>query len=1364
MADERPDGQAIGEAQLFRLLAENVKDYAIFVIDPARRVQTWTPGAQRLLGYRREEVVGQLADIFFTAEDRREDVPQQEMEQARATGRGEDDRWHVRKDGSRFWSSGVMTPLWDAQGELRGFAKIMRDRTEWKEAQILRRESEYRNAAVLETSLDGIITIDQEDRIVEFSPAAERLFGYRRSDVLGAKMGELIVPLRLREQHYRGMTHLLATGEGPVLGKRLRLPALRADGSEFSAEVAIVQVPRAETYHFTSFIRDITDRETQERRRAAQMGVTKALAEAASVAQAAPRILQAICENLDWDVGGFWLVDPQAEVLRCVQFWRRPEVDAKEFEQASLQGKFLAGQGLPGRVWSNREPFWISDVRTDANFPRLALAAQVGLHGALAVPLLLGSEVLGVIEFFSHSIRQPDQDLLGMLATIGGHIGQFVQRKHTEEALRSSEERFRGLMEQAPFSVQVFSADGRTVRVNRAFEQLWGVSADQIGDYNILQDRQLEGKGVMEPIRRAFAGEAASVPAIHYDPNETIPALTEHDDPQRWVAAVAYPLKDQAGEVREVILVHDDITARKQAEDALRDSEERFRGIVNHSVAGVAEVDLTGRFLFANKRYCEIVGRPLEQLLGLTMQAISHPEDLPANLPLFQKIACDGQPYVIEKRYLRPDGAEVWVNNSVSGLTGPDGRVKSVAAVCVDITARRQAEEARREGEDRLRLALEAGQMGTWSWDIRTDKVSWSPQLEAIHGLAPGTFAGTWQASHQDVHPEDRKRVSASLRAALGSDHEHHVEYRVYWPDGSMHWIETRGRTFRDDAGQPKQMIGVSVEVTDCKRKEEDLRFLAEASQSLATLIDHESTLQRIAGLAVPHFADWCSIYLPDQAGTLRQLAMAHVDPSKVQLAEQMRKSWPEDHAILGGVEQVFRTGQSALIQDAGDAASQQAFAGDAYFEMLRSLGLKSYMCVPMAARDHTVGVITFVAAESARHYTPADLRLAEDLARRAAIASENARLYAKLRGEGQKKDEFLAMLAHELRNPLAPIRSGLDLLTLMGVDAAILDTMQQQIEHLVRLVDDLLDVSRIMRGKIELRREATELSTIVSRAVQTASSLLESHGHQLTLDVPSEPIWLHADSVRMTQVIGNLLNNAAKYTERGGHVHLAAQRQQDHVVIRIKDNGIGISAALLPHVFDLFTQDQRTIDRSQGGLGIGLTVVKNLVEMHGGSVSVHSEGPRRGSEFRVTLQTLAHRHEVLQPKQTALPTAALRILVVDDNVSAAEMLSMLLAKLGDHEIITAYDGLAAIEAAKEQRPDLILLDIGLPKLDGFEVARRLRAFREFDRTHVVALTGYGTQEDRRKSVAAGFNDHLVKPPAIDALQRLLAGAEAARR
>jgi CheY-like chemotaxis protein len=320
-------------------------------------------------------------------------------------------------------------------------------------------------------------------------------------------------------------------------------------------------------------------------------------------------------------------------------------------------------------------------------------------------------------------------------------------------------------------------------------------------------------------------------------------------------------------------------------------------------------------------------------------------------------------------------------------------------------------------------------------------------------------------------------------------------------------------------------------------------------------------------------------------------------------------------------------------------------------------------------------------------------------------------------------------------------------------------EVLERQIEQMARLVDDLLDVARISTGKIRLKKEAVELHDVLERAVEISRPLLEARRHELTESLPGEPVWLHADPTRLAQVISNLLTNAAKYTEEGGHIWLTAQKEGGTIAIRVRDNGIGIAAQMLPHVFDLFTQADHSLERSQGGLGLGLTLVRKLVEVHGGRVRASSAGLGKGSEFEVRLPILDELPKPSAPCrcEEPLPTIGQRILVVDDNQDAAETLAILLRTQG-HEIHLAYDGVAALELARRLQPDVVLLDIGLPKMDGYEVARRLRQRPGLKQPLVIALTGYGQEEDRRRSREAGCDYHLIKPVDPDRLRKLISG------
>jgi CheY-like chemotaxis protein/nitrogen-specific signal transduction histidine kinase len=380
---------------------------------------------------------------------------------------------------------------------------------------------------------------------------------------------------------------------------------------------------------------------------------------------------------------------------------------------------------------------------------------------------------------------------------------------------------------------------------------------------------------------------------------------------------------------------------------------------------------------------------------------------------------------------------------------------------------------------------------------------------------------------------------------------------------------------------------------------------------------------------------------------------------------------------------------------------------------------------------------------------------------------TERKRSEAALREADRRKDEFLATLAHELRNPLAPMSNALQALRLAGAEPVLgqraYGMLERQLAHLVRLVDDLLDVSRITTGKIELRRERVEVKAIVDSALETSRPLIEQGGHRLSVTLPDTPLVLNADPTRMAQVLANLLNNAAKYTDRGGHLALSALRHGDEVIITVEDDGIGIAPEVLPRLFEIFSQADPAVERSQGGLGIGLSLVRGLVSLHGGSVAVHSDGLGRGSRFTVRLplapDLAADEWQAPQPDRAAPEVC--RVLVVDDNRDSADSMTLLLSLKG-HTVRTAYDGTQAIEEARAFHPDVVLLDIGLPGLDGYEVARRLRGVADIGNPRLVAATGWGHTEDKRRASEAGFDFHLTKPVNMDELERFLAGLKRA--
>jgi len=535
--------------------------------------------------------------------------------------------------------------------------------------------------------------------------------------------------------------------------------------------------------------------------------------------------------------------------------------------------------------------------------------------------------------------------------------------------------------------------------------------------------------------------------------------------------------------------------------------------------------------------------------------------------------------------------------------------------------------------------------------------------------------------------------------------------------------------------------------------------YLLQASRVLSSSLDTGVGMGNLLRLVVPELSDAATLVLLEErsGGPERVMASTAGAPGEAPLIAERRldELRPEDRrGVLHALESRARV---ALAPGAGQPG-----------------GAPAGTVVPLVIGERCLGALLVRAHDAGKDWSTLD-----ELAGRAAIAFENARLYrsleteieerrraeARLQDSNRRKDEFLAMLSHELRNPLAPIRSAVEVIRRVAPPhpklAWATDVTERQVSHLIRLVEELLDVARISQGKIVLKLEPMDLMEAIAHSVETVQPYFEARGQVFTQALPDGPVWLHGDSARLSQVLANLLNNAAKYTQHGGTIHLSVDTDDPrHAVIAIRDNGMGIDAELLPNVFELFEQGKRSLDRAQGGLGVGLTLVQRLVQLHQGRVEVVSAGPGLGAEFRVVLPVDRREALPVRPPAPAVAEAAAaavpcRVLVVDDNRDAAETTALFL-ELAGHEVQVADDGVQALDGAAAFAPDVVVLDIGLPRMDGYEVARRLRTRPETRHALLIALTGYGQQSDRMLAKEAGFDKHLVKPIDPTELSRLI--------
>ncbi|WP_437949238.1 GAF domain-containing protein [Sorangium sp. So ce296] len=751
--------------------------------------------------------------------------------------------------------------------------------------------------------------------------------------------------------------------------------------------------------------------------------------------------------------------------------------------------------------------------------------------------------------------------------------------------------------------------------------------------------------------------------------------------------------------------------------------------------------------------------------------------------------------------------AAMAVHQKVPRRWTPDevGLVRLVVGRCWEAIERARAARSVRERDERLDYAVRLSGLGFWYCDLPFDELIWDDQVKEHFWLPPdarvtiGTF-------YERLHPDDREPTRRAIEASIRERIPYDMDYRTVDPvTGAFKWVRALGGTAYAPDGTPRRFDGVTVDVTARKLDEERVARLLELEREQGRL------LKQVADAALTiHASGSLGSVLQGITEEARRIIGAHqavtrlnagIDGSQAVNTVSMSGRYdgrrgpavPSEgngvYAVVCRTNRPVRLTQVELeappawltqvappTQVAAAAPPTQVdpppllprglVSGDAG----RRPPMRGWLVAPFIGRSgENLGLIHLCDKRNGE-FTESDEAILVQLAHIASVAIENAQLYDQLRDQDRRKDEFLATLAHELRNPLAPIRTGLEILKVAGsADQArkILDMMDRQVGHMVRMVDDLLDVSRITRGKVELRKERIDLRAVLNSALETSRPLLEAAAHELAVRLPPAPLLLDADPTRLAQVFANLLSNAAKYTPAGGSIRLAAQRDGAAVVVRVADNGVGIPADMLSNVFDMFTQVGRSIDRAQGGLGIGLTLVKRLVELHGGSIHAESDGAGRGSTFTIRLplaaaEEAAPRLPFAGPASVA-PPAALRILVVDDSVDGAESLALLL-RISGHETRAVHTGPDAVTATRELGADIVFLDIGLPGMNGYEVARRLRAEPDRSGLFLVALTGWGTEDDRRQAREAGFDHHLTKPVDAAEVKRLVARVAAARR
>jgi PAS domain S-box-containing protein len=760
------------------------------------------------------------------------------------------------------------------------------------------------------------------------------------------------------------------------------------------------------------------------------------------------------------------------------------------------------------------------------------------------------------------------------------------------------------------------------------------------------------------------------------------------------------------------------------AEDPAREAAERLVFAANTVPALLAYVDSNVRYAWVNEGYLRWFARPREEIIG---RHVSDVLDAAAwvNVRPYIERALAGEAVTFDNRLVFEGRPARDVR--VSYVPHRDGgeRVRGFVVLVSDVSEMKAAETALRRSERMLEQSQAAAQVG--SWELAVDEhltevpgsSLWSAETYRILGYPSDTVASV-SRFYERVHPADRDALHAHTSRSLKRLEPGETEYRVVRLDGSVRVLHAWLQYERGPDGKTTRVFGTCQDITEHKQAELDVR---RAREQLQLVVD--STPAFIARFDREQRLVWAN----------RSYA-ARFDKEPEELVGSRLSDLMGEPAFRAVVPFAARVLAGELIQVELDIPYS---TGPRFVQVILAPTLDA-----AGIPDGWVVVLT-------------------DLTHRRLLERERERALAELQEADRHKDEFLGMLAHELRNPLAPILNGVEVLENLGpghedLAAKYHAIIARQARHMKRLLDDLLDVSRVNQGKFQLHKERVDLNALLQQAVEATRPIVVEKRHALSLTLSPQPLILQADPTRIVQVFANLINNAAKYTDAGGHIDVRSTAEDREAVVSVRDSGVGMTPDLLTRAFDLFVQETRSLDRAQGGLGIGLTLVRTVVRMHSGSVRAFSEGPGRGSQLVVRLPLAPQEASVsadLAPRVRDQGDVPLQVLVVDDNVDAAAAMGQLMEFLG-HEVALAHDGPAALAAANAAPPDLVLLDIGLPGTDGYGVAARLRAAGH-TRAALVALTGYGREDDVRRSRDAGFDHHLVKPVDLAQLERIIA-------
>ena len=1327
-----------------RLILEAAKDYAIFTTDLQRRVISWNAGAENLFGYTKAEMLGQLADILYVPEDR-PDVPEREAEQAQTEGRAETERWHLCRDGSRIYGSGVITPLRDDTGTVVGLVKIVRDLTRQKQAEEALAASEKKFRTLFNFIDEGVSTIevivDEQGKAVnirylENNAAVKKILGI---ELTVGKTAREVIP-ELEEHWIEAIGNVARTGE-PTRTE------YRVESLDKWISAYFLRVGDPDNRNVVAVYADIIDRKRQEANLAFLAEVSLDLGGLTNIDETMNVLGAKIGAYFRVSACSFAEINAQGTKLNLSHDWHADDVP-------SIVGDYQLAEYMSDEAiatWYSGQPFIVSDTQTDGYIGAESYA-RLMIGSFITVPLVSDGEFRFILSIVDRNARNWRDDDINLMRELTNRIWTRLERARAEESLRQSEEKFRTLFETMEEGFAMCEGirdetgkmvDYRIMLLNPAYERLTGGLGLKTED--ALGKRALEiAPGLEDWWFETFQKVLDTGETIHFE--HYLPHFS------RWYEVTAFRYTNVS-----FAYLYNDVTGRKRRETNLA-----FLNEVSQNLASLTSIEETMSALGAkiggyfNATRCAFFEFN-EELDGAVCNHDWHQADAPSLVGSYRTsdfytdeflyTMRAGKTFVVNDRDadLRVNAANLAALDIASYIVIPiarNGQLQFALAVynsgvrhwrndetelLCELVARvwtqlerARAEESLRESQRFVQGIITSLPLVIYLFDLTKGKnLFLSPKIMDVFGYQPNEM----QISVPNLlpnffHPDDLPRITEyfeQINRSTGDD-VFSIECRMKHRERGWIWVVCRDIVYaRDAEGRPTQLLGTAEDITERKEAERTLR---RSDERFRTLVQN----------------------LPDYA-------IFRIDPDTIVTewteGAQRVKGYTAEEAI-GQPLSLFYTPENLAAGELTNEVEEATRNGRAerISVRVRKGGERFWVDEIMTAiHDETGQLAGFT-------------KISRDITQR-------RQMEQALREADRRKDEFLALLAHELRNPLATLSNTLLILELTGgktVDMnvpAATAMMTREVAQLTRLVDDLLDVSRISRGKLTLTFERLDLTTLVSQAGEAVRAQFLTANRRLSITLPPKPTYLNGDAARLRQVISNLLTNALKFTNEDGYVGLSLEQANGQAVLRVQDDGIGIPPHELTRIFEMFAQVDSSVGRSQGGLGLGLTLVSELVKLHEGRVEAYSAG--EGSTFTVYLPLEVNQSNVIeQVKSESVPARKRQVLVVDDNHDAARTLAMLLKLLGN-EVHTRHDGLSGVEAAESLRPQVAVFDISMPGMDGYQAAQRIREQPWGQHLMLIALSGYGQEEDKRRSREAGFDTHLVKPVDMAALNELLA-------